>query len=602
LKQLLLILLITILSAGVVAPQSVQQQPSPQPPVQQRPGAPFEISEYGVDFQADPRLILVMAALDVAGLDTTPAGRQPSAFRVKLRKDLANLDPALREKMKTFYERNKLPAPATPADQAARYVSLALALGPAPGFEAPERSEDLPAGLLDVLDFAPLVQEFHRRSGFDDHVVEYVRAYQAEGDRLRAPTTEMVRSLLTYLHTRPLTTSTERVEVKNPNKKSKEKMYSFRQKDRRFLILPDLLAARGAINFRVIGDDYYVVVPEGTEPGSSELRRAYLQYVIDALVLRFNKEIALRRDAIKQILNERQKTTGVEASPDVFLSVSRSLVTAADARYDEVRRLEFLARDARARLAAAKTEADRAAIGKSAQDEMKAIQDETVARLAEEYEKGAVLSFYFADQLKGIENAGFDLANFFPDMIASFDPAREVKRPAEYAEAVQRAKAAREARTAARRSASETSVEASGKEAALVRDLAAIEDTLRNKDYNEAENRLREMLKDYPGEPRIFFALGQTASLAASDATDENVQAERLNRALGHYRMAVAASSPETDKAIMSRAHEAMGRINLFLENRAEAAKQFDEAIKIGDVRGGAYREAIEGKKKLTQP
>ena len=602
----LLILLITVLSAGVVSSQSVQQkpaqQPSPQqPPVQQRPGAPFEVSEYGVDFQADPRLILMMAALDVAGLDTTPAGRQPSAFRVKLRNDLANLDPALREKMKTFYERNKLPAPATPADQAARYVSLALAFGPAPGFDAPERSEDLPAGLLEVLDFAPLVQEFHRRSGFDEHMVEYVRAYQAEGDRLRAPTSEMVRSLLTYLHTRPITQSGERVEIKNPNKKSKEKTYTVRQKERRFLILPDLLAPRGAINFRIIGDDYYAVVPEGTDPASSELRRAYLQYVIDALVLRFNQDIAQRREQIKQLLNERTKA-GAQVSPDVFLSVSRSLVTAADARYEEMRRLEFLARDARARLAAAKTEADRATIGKTATDEMKAIQDETVARLAEEYEKGAVLSFYFADQLKGIESAGFDLANFFPDMIASFDPVREAKRPSEYAETVQRAMAAREARTAARRSAAEVSVEASGKEAALVRDLATIEDTLRNKDYNGAETRLREMLQEYPREPRIFFALGQTASLAASDATDENVQAERLNRALGHYRMAVAASSPETDKAIMSRAHEAMGRINLFLENTAEAAKEFDETIKIGDVRGGAYKEAVEGKKKLGQP
>jgi TolA-binding protein len=318
-------------------------------------------------------------------------------------------------------------------------------------------------------------------------------------------------------------------------------------------------------------------------------------------VLRFNKDIALRREQIKQILTEREKA-GAQISPDVFLSVSRSLVTAADARYDEMRRLYFLGQDARARLAAAKTEADKAAIGKAAQEEMKAIQDDTVARLAEEYEKGAVLSFYFADQLKGIESAGFDLANFFPDMIASFDPARELKRPAEYAEAVQRATAAREARTAARRSASEASVEASGKEAALVRDLAAIEDTLRNKDYNDAENRLREMLKEYPREPRIFFALGQTASLAASDATDENVQSERLNRALGHYRMAVAASSPDTDKAIMSRAHEAMGRINLFLENNAEAAKLFDEAIKIGDVRGGAYKEAVEGKKKTSHP
>ena len=135
-----------------------------------------------------------------------------------------------------------------------------------------------------------------------------------------------------------------------------------------------------------------------------------------------------------------------------------------------------------------------------------------------------------------------------------------------------------------------------------MRDLSAVEDTLRNKDYNGAETRLREMLKDYPREPRIFFALGQTASLAASDATDEHVRDERLNRALGQYRLAVAASSPETDKAIMSRAFESMARINAFMDNTSEAVKLFDEAIKLGDVRGGAYKEALEGKKKLGQP
>lgn len=593
-KQGLLIILATILTSGVVSSQTAQQ----------RPETAFEVSEYGVDFQADPRLLLVMAALEAAGHDSVPPGRAPSSFQAKLRKDLSTLDPDLRSRLRTFYERNRLPAPATSADQAARYVSLALALGPAPAFEAPQRSEDLPSGLLEVLDFAPLVQEFYRRSGIDEQMVGYVRAYQAEGDRLRAPTTEMVRALLTYLHTRPITTSTERVEVNNPNKKSKEKAYTFRQKERRFLILPDLLASRGAINFRIIGDDYYAVVPEGTDPGSSELRRAYLQYVIDALVLRFNKDIALRREHVKQLLNERQKA-GAQVSPDVFLSVSRSLVTAADARYDEMRKLETLSRDTRAALATVKTEADRAGLAKTAQAEMKAIQDETVARLAEEYEKGAVLSFYFADQLKGIESAGFDLANFFADMMASFDPAREARRLNENADTVQRAMAAREARIAARRSQAELNagVEGgSGREFALVRDLAGVEDTLRNKDYNEAESRLREMLNEYPREPRIFFALGQTASLSAMDATDEQVRDERLNRALGHYRLAVAASSPETDKAIMSRAHESMGRINAFLENTAEAVKQFDEAIRLGDVRGGAYKEALEGKKKLAQP
>ena len=200
------------------------------PPVQQRPGTPFEVSEYGVDFQADPRLIVVMAALEAAGYDPVPAGRAPSAFRSKLRKDLASLDPDLRGRLKNFYERNRLPAPATPAEQAARYVSLALALGPSPSFDIPARSEDMPAGLLEVLDFAPLVQEFYRRSGIDERMVQYVRDYQAEGDRLRAPATEMVRSLLTYLHTRPMTATSERVEVKNPKKGSKDKRYEFREK------------------------------------------------------------------------------------------------------------------------------------------------------------------------------------------------------------------------------------------------------------------------------------------------------------------------------------------------------------------------------------
>jgi signal transduction protein with GAF and PtsI domain len=122
---------------------------------------------------------------------------------------------------------------------------------------------------------------------------------------------------------------------------------------------------------------------------------------------------------------------------------------------------------------------------------------------------------------------------------------------------------------------------------------------LRLKDYLTAESRLKDMIKDNPREPRIFFALAQTASLAAGDATDEDVQTERLNRALSNYRLAVQAASAETDRGLMSRAHEAMGRIHSFLENPVEAAKEFDEAIKLGEVRGGAYKEAVENRKKL---
>ena len=41
-----------------------------------------------------------------------------------------------------------------------RYISLAYALGPAPVFEMPPRSDDLPGGVLEILDFTPLLREF----------------------------------------------------------------------------------------------------------------------------------------------------------------------------------------------------------------------------------------------------------------------------------------------------------------------------------------------------------------------------------------------------------------------------------------------------------
>src|SRR4030095_11890118 len=129
--------LITGFTVLLIATTTFSQTPSATRPgtPSQRAGAAFELSEYGVEFQADPRLIVVMAALEAAGFDAIPAGRQPSAFRNMLRKDLAGLDPQLRERLRTFYERNLLKAPATPADQASRYVSLALALTPVPSLD-----------------------------------------------------------------------------------------------------------------------------------------------------------------------------------------------------------------------------------------------------------------------------------------------------------------------------------------------------------------------------------------------------------------------------------------------------------------------------------
>ena len=490
-------------------------------------------------------------------------------------------------------------------------VLRAYTLGPAPDLDQPERSDDLPGGVLEVLDFAPLVREFYRKSGIDERLLTYMRAYQAEGDRLRQPASEMVRTVLSYLHTQPVLITTERVKVKNPggSKKKKEApaAYSIREHERRFYVVPDLLAAPGAINFRIIADDYYAVVPEGTNPASSELSRAYVQYVIDPVVWRYNREVAARRVQIKQLLDERAKAGG-NVSPDVFLPVSRSLVAAAEAGLEEKTRLMALENNTRGRLRAAKDDGARARISKEAQEARAAILDETVAQLAGEYEKGAVLAFYFAEQLHSLEPSGFGFADFFADMIASFDPAREARRAGEYSTIVARAAAARKAHSRYSQwlinPGLTESTEAGDLSGAsrLVKSLGEVEKLLQLRKYDEAEARLKSLLQDFPGDARILFTLGQTASLSARDTTDDDQQSERLNRALANYRLAVSAASPDTDRALLSRAHEAMGRILAFLEQNAEALKEFEAAISLGDIAGGAFKDAVEGKTKLTPP
>lgn len=602
------VIILGIFATAAQAQPTSRPLPSPNPQSPQtRSGAPFELSEYGVSLQPDARLIIVMAALEAAGFDPTPAGKEPSAFRVLVHRDQANLDAGLRERLKAYFERNKLPAPATAADQAARYVSLAYALSAPPLLDAPERSDDLPGGVLEVLDFAPLVREFYKKSGIDERLVSYMHAYQAEGDRLRQPAAEMVRAVLSYLHTRPILVTRERVRVKSPDKKKRGVItYSTREHERRFYIVPDLMAAPGTINLRVIADDYYAIVPEGTDPTSSELRRGYLQFIIDPLVLKLNREIAGHRDQVKQLIDARVKEGG-NVSPDVFIVVARSLVAAADARFEESMRLTALTSLQRGRSQQAKDDATRKTIAREAESARTAIADEVIARLAQDYERGAVLDFFFADQLRDFQDSGFDVANFFAEVISGFDPAREGKRLSEVNAARERALAARKAHSRYSLWLIDPSAELretvdTSRTSALVKSLTEVEKLLQTRNYEAAEGRLKSLLQEYPGDPRLFFALGQTASLWARDTTDDELQNQRLNRALANYGFAVQAASPETDRALLSRAHEAMGRILAFLDQKDEALKEFNAAIKIGEVSGGAYRDALEGKRKLTQP
>ena len=593
-----------------------KQAPAPAQPRRPAPSASLGLTDYGIEIAPEPRLIAMMAALDAAGWDPTPPGERPSVFRELVRKDMAGLDPALRQRLRDFYTRHALKNsdddPAThdkneavhytPAEQAARYISLAYTLGPPPAFEAPERSEDLPGGVLEVLDFVPLLREFYKSSGLDARLPNYVNMHRAAGDKLRGLTIDMARNVLAYLNTRPETLVNERVVVAAPPEGKKEKKKQqlttvLREHERRFRVVPDLLAAPGAINLRAVGDDYFVIVPPDTDPRLSETRRAYLQFIADPLVARFSREIAARRPEIKQLLEAEQARKGRTFGPDVFLAVARSLVAAADARMDEMVRLRALQFDTSQRLQAAKDQAAKDAVLKQSKERQAAIQDATTAQLAEAYERGAVLSFHFSDQLRAVEDSGFDVSNYMPDMVAAFAVERELKRPAEYAAAV--------ARVRERRASLASAVEpaepqpSDERRAALIKSLNDVGELLRLRNYEEANARLTALKGEYANEPLVYFTLGQAASLAAQEAIDEALQAERLNAALGHFRQAILFATPETDPSIVARAHLSSGRILAHLERRDDALREFDAVIASTKPTDRFYQEAVAEKKKL---
>lgn len=592
----------------------------------------FDFSEYGVRIEPDKRLIVVLASLEAAGVKT-PLTAQGEEYRNKL-KELKGLDEipsdknqSLRTKLSNFINQyKKRHSKATDAEIIAPFISMAYTLSPAPDLTEPNRTTDLPGDLLDVLDYSPLVREFYRKVNFGQKMDEYVKMYQEAGDQMRPSASLMIGQLLDYLNTRPEITYIEKTKIRSePTKKGKRTLQKIetRERERRFYIVPEMLAAKGTINFVNAGDEYYAIVPPATDLTSSEVRRAYLQFVLDPVVLKYSQEIFTHRDAIKLLLDERRQINP-NISPDFVLAVSRSLVAAVDARqieYDKSRIATFDARQKIAQIEAedeklkkegkfdqAKRDAMKKEIVAKLNDYIQKLADETAVLLSDAYGNGAVLSFYFADKLKGMEDSGFDITESVGNMITAFDATKETNRLSEFAEARKRGLAEREERKKLAANAEMVI------ENPLTKKLLEIDEIVKNKKYEEARTSLESLLetdsvKNHPNEKvRVFYSLGRLESLSAEEATNADTRNFHLIAAKDSYSKVIdtfnTASEDEkqkTDLALISLSFVALARIYEFNDQNDYAVKIYEAAINVGKVDGGAYNEAIASRDRLMK-
>ncbi|MEO8572761.1 MAG: hypothetical protein ABI481_02240 [Pyrinomonadaceae bacterium] len=595
-KRAVFALLFFILAAGV----SAQNVPTG-----------FDLSNYGVKIEPDKRVTVVLAALDAArttneGGESVPVlntklSVEGTRFREQLRSDLVALNDGLRQRISAFVIQYKKRNPnATDAEIVAPFVSMAYALGPVPDLADPVVTSDLPGSLLDVLDFAPLVRDFYRRSSISGNLNDYLKTYlKASDGRLRGSSREMVNDLLNYLHTRPQLFFAEK--IKTETRKSGSKTTTLvktetRERERKFAIVPEMLAPVGNTIYLNVKDDYFVVVPPDTDVTFSEVRRGFLQFVIDPIVINNAKDIATIRDSVKAILEERRKLDP-KISPDVYLTIARSLVAAIDAKQGQNLKKSVALEQSRRRIDEAKTPEAKRKISQELQKYEAILSDETALQLSEDYERGAVLVFYFAEQLSGIEDSGFDIASSMREMILSFDPAKEVGRFDSFADARKRALAVR----GERKNNPVSTVIAVNP---VTNRLVEIQKMIDEKKYIQAESELKTLLDQNPGEPRIYYNLGRAASQIATSFDEQHAeeQKKKLQEAKVSYENVIRISQKQkVDPALLSLTYVALGKIYEFYNDSTYAIGIYDAAIKLGNVNGGAYNEALASKQRLVK-
>lgn len=554
----------------------------------------FDLSGFGVKINPDKRLIVVRTTLELAGINTE-LSEDGAVFRKRVLEDFRSFDPDLRSKLKIFVDQYQRRHPKkSPPEIASAFVSMAYVLSPTPNLSEPERSADLPGELLEVLDYSPLVREFYKSPGVAARIDSYFDLYQDQSSFLRPSAREMVRDVLDYLHTRPSLSYIERLRVEVPGDK-KKKLVKIEnvERFRSFTIVPDLLAAKGNINFLNIADTYIVVVPPGIDVSSSEVRRAYLQFVLDPMVYRETNEIFLHQIDIRSLLNERRKQNpGV--SPDVVLATSRSLVAAADITEERFRKQRLATDQARRKIALMKTEDEKLAVSDELEKVTGELEDEALLRLSESYESGAVLVFYFAEKLRGSSESGFDISGSIRPWMIGLEPKKESGKYEAARAGSQRAVIARERK--------KTEKATTLVENPLTAELLKIDETVNSGRFDAAEKRLNELLEEYSENTfesaRIYYSLGRMTSLSAEKDAKGEAIGEKLQKASGYYKSVLRTASPN-DRALISSTYFALGRIYEHFDQNDYALKIYDAALRIGNVTGGAFEEAFEAKKAL---
>src|SRR5882724_1898382 len=246
------------------------QKPTPPPPVQAPQPQPRTRTalQSTVSVDGSEAMFATICALLAAGFESNVSADNWTAFRAQMRERLRRQQGPAVEAMREFYRQHEL---RDPGSTLSRYLWFGLVSGPAPGFQAVLRRDELPPEVIALEGFSEILSNYYQEQKIGQLWRQVQPIYNREVERLHDPVSQIVFVAAGYLR-----------EILDPSA------------PRSFSIVVEPLVGR-ITNVRNFGDHYALVLSGGDEIPTDVVRHAFLHFLLDPLPLRYAHVTAVKR-------------------------------------------------------------------------------------------------------------------------------------------------------------------------------------------------------------------------------------------------------------------------------------------------------------------
>jgi tetratricopeptide (TPR) repeat protein len=278
----------------------------------------------------------------------------------------------------------------------AQYISLALYLTPLPELETSVELTEMPPDSTQVVEIVPLLRDFAAAVDLHGIWLAVHRTYDAEAERVHDPLSKMIVSTNFYL-----------------------KMPASTYDGRRFVVVIEPMLSPHAVNARIYGSDYVVVVsPVNGTIRMSDVRHTYLHYMIEPLLYARANAVDRMQPILKEV---REAPLEFRFRSDTVPLTIECLIKAIEARTMDTGIPEY-----RIPVNADRSEMPRYEHERQVyQQKVDAVR---VATVRHDMTQGFVLTQYFYEQLIQFEKDPASLRDTIGEMVYSMDVDQQVHR------------------------------------------------------------------------------------------------------------------------------------------------------------------------------